>query len=114
MTVGFRVTWHSYDNDVIGNRKKHNNKLKCIKFNGRISVTNNLRSGDHLLIDGRQWVQSAVVKKVIGRHYDDCRPTMGRHSAKFERLILQNKSSDGAAMNAKRKINSKTIKNVGI
>ena len=60
------------------------------------SVTNNLRSGDHLPIDGQQLVQSADVKKVIGCHYDDCRPTIGRHSADFLMLILQKKLGDGA------------------
>ena len=73
-------------------------------------VTNNLRSGDHLPIDGRQSVQSADEKKVIGRHYDDCPPTIGRHSAEFERLILQNKLGDGTPTIAQRQIKSQTIK----
>ena len=110
MTPRFRVTLQSHDNDEIGNHEKHNNRFKCIKFNGRISVTNNLRSGDHLPIDGRQLVQSADVKKVIGRHYDNCHPTIGRHSVEFERLILQNKSGDGAPTIAQQKTNSQTLK----
>ena len=60
--------------------------------------------------DGRQSVQSADVKKVIDRHYDDCRPTIGRHLAQFERLILQNKLGDGVPTIAQRQTNSQTLK----
>ena len=110
MTACFRVTWQSHDNDVIGNHEKHKNKFKCIKFNGRISVTNSLRSGDHLPIDGLQSMQSADVKKVIGCHYDDSGTTIGRHSAEFENFILQNNLNVGAPTITQFQTNSQTLK----